>query len=301
MHHSIFYIFLFLNFLWITGCQKQKAEEVTQKKSPRSGKLMYNLQKPDKKYFLPDPLEEISGHCLIDSVRMACVQDEEGKLFVYHLSQKRIVQRPRFAKNGDYEDVAVTQDGQIYVVKSNGSLYSFRLSKEKKIKSTEINTPLSIKNDVEGICYDPTRNRLLLTCKQKAGIKDKEKDGKAIYAFDLKSQKLLTEPAYLINLDELEDFLTKNALHHPDKKMTFKPSAIGIHPEDHRLYLLASEGNLLLVLNEDGTFYEVLPLNPRIFKQPEGICFAEDGTMYISSEGRESNGYLLRFNPLREP
>jgi uncharacterized protein YjiK len=32
-----------------------------------------------------------------------------------------------------------------------------------------------------------------------------------------------------------------------------------------------------------------------MLKQPEGICFAPEGDLYISSEGRGADGFILRF------
>jgi uncharacterized protein YjiK len=41
----------------------------------------------------------------------------------------------------------------------------------------------------------------------------------------------------------------------------------------------------------------MIKLNPKIFRQPEGICFSPDGTMYIASEGDGMEGTLLKFKP----
>jgi uncharacterized protein YjiK len=165
---------------------------------------------------------------------------------------------------------------------------------------------LQIKNDIEGLGYDAIRNYLLLVCKEIPElIEEKEKKKKkekpkyrAIYGYDLNKEVFLTEPLYRIALEAVADFVAKR-IHSSEDKFQFKPSSIAIHPLDQKLYLTASEGNLLLVLNPDGSIYEACDLPPRMFKQPEGICFAPDGTMYISSEGRGENGYILQFNLIK--
>ena len=43
----------------------------------------YNLTKPDNTFLLPDTLHEVSGLTDIDSTIFACIQDENGILFIY--------------------------------------------------------------------------------------------------------------------------------------------------------------------------------------------------------------------------
>ena len=43
----------------------------------------YNLTAPDKTLILPDTLREVSGLTNIDSTTFACIQDENGILFIY--------------------------------------------------------------------------------------------------------------------------------------------------------------------------------------------------------------------------
>jgi len=63
------------------------------------------------------------------------------------------------------------------------------------------------------------------------------------------------------------------------------------------MYLLAAEGARLLVLDRMGIIRTVARLDPKTFRQPEGICFAPDGTLFIASEGKDGKGYILKFAP----
>jgi uncharacterized protein YjiK len=60
--------------------------------------------------------------------------------------------------------------------------------------------------------------------------------------------------------------------------------------------VLASVGKLLIILDKNGDIQDVHTLNPAEFKQPEGICFLPDGSLYISNEGKGGSATLLRFN-----
>jgi uncharacterized protein YjiK len=88
-----------------------------------------------------------------------------------------------------------------------------------------------------------------------------------------------------------EEELTVNT----HKKATFHPSGISMHPQTRELYIIASNGKLLVVVDADGNTVAVKSLSSKIFNQPEGICFAPDGTLYISNEGKGSKGNILRF------
>ena len=71
-----------------------------------------------------------------------------------------------------------------------------------------------------------------------------------------------------------------------DKAADFGPSGIAIHPKTREIYIISSVGKLLVILDKKGNLKYFEKLNADIFKQPEGICFEQDGTLYISSEGK---------------
>jgi len=53
---------------------------------------------------------------------------------------------------------------------------------------------------------------------------------------------------------------------------------------------------MLIILNPKGEIEDLIPLDPKIFRQPEGICFSPNGDLYISSEGKGKSGYILKFD-----
>ena len=50
--------------------------------------INYNLSKPDKIYILPPALKEVSGITGTDASSIACIQDENGIIFIYDLETK---------------------------------------------------------------------------------------------------------------------------------------------------------------------------------------------------------------------
>ena len=76
----------------------------------------------------------------------------------------------------------------------------------------------------------------------------------------------------------------------------FKPSGIAVHPISGKIYVLASAGKKLLVLDENGNPKEQYNLNEDQFPQPEGICFTPNGDLIISSEGKNGQASISYFS-----
>ncbi len=257
--------------------------------------IYYDLKRPEQKYFLPYVLSEVSGLTWVRENTVACVEDEGGKVYLYDFNQRKIVQAVRFAKPGDFEGVEMVGN-LIYTLKSSGDLYHFELSEERELIGEKIETPLSRDNDTEGLGYDPVSKRLLIACKEDGDIKGNNAKGKAVYAFDLEEGKLKKDARFEVSNKDLKKFFEGNKpVEYDDKKLKFEPSGIAFHPIEKTFYLLASVGKLLVVLNQDGSIRSTYPIAPRVLNQPEGICFAPNGDLYISSEGEGDKGYILKF------
>jgi uncharacterized protein YjiK len=254
----------------------------------RSQAFPYHIQQPSGRFWLPSELEEISGIAYTGKDILAGVQDEKGTIYMYDTKSTAVINRIRFGASGDYEDIAIAGD-DVYLLRSDGTLYKTSFS---GTASTEIvDTPLSARNDAEGLAYDAANNRLLVACKGISGIKKDDSGNRAVFAFNLETGTLQPEPVFLIPVKEVKK--------RSGNKENFRPSGIAIHPLSGLVYVLASAGKVLVVLNKNGSIEAVQPLPARYFRQPEGICFAPNGDLFISNEGRGSMASILRFNLVR--
>ncbi|MEO9965703.1 MAG: SdiA-regulated domain-containing protein [Reichenbachiella sp.] len=257
----------------------------------------YDLKKPDAKYFLPYVLEEISGMTYYQPGVIACIQDEDGKIFFYNHHKRELEKTIKFEGSGDYE--GITCDGEkLYIVESNGDLHKIVLNDQGKIeKKKKYNTILKKSNDVEGLVYDPGTENLYLICKGDAGLGNKKTKGKAAYIFDLDKKEVKEKPAFKITKDDIKNFLEENKdFKYESNRINFNPSGIALHPTNGHFYIIASVGKLMLITDKKGNIKGSIPLDPRLLGQPEGICFAPNGDMFISSEGQGDKGYILKFN-----
>lgn len=230
---------------------------------------------------LPERLKEISGLSYITAEKFACVQDEEGVMFIYNIQDEKIEKEIPFGGSGDYEGITLVNN-TAYIVRSDGMLFEID-NWNNKPSTKQYQTGLTAKHNVEGLVYDKQGNRLLL------GIKDNEassKDHKGVYAFDLDSKTFIETPVYKIDL-------THSALSQGKKKNTFKPSAIAVHPSSQELFIVDGPASRLMVMDKQGGIKSVLNLGSS-FEQPEGITFSPGGDIFISNEGVNEPGNIIK-------
>ncbi len=256
-------------------------------------------------YDMPSELNEISGITFINDSLIAAIQDENGILFFYDLSQKKLVRKFTFADDDDYEDlVRVGKD--MYVVVSDGTIFEIKDFAAAIPSVNKFKTKLDKKNNIEGITYDASTNNLLLGVKDDNLDKDdKKKREKNVYSFSLKTHELEEKPTYHIKLKDIEnqfkgDFLEESskkflkALGNENLNDIVKPSAMAFHPQTGDLYILSSINHLVVVYSKDDKFKQVIPFAGREFIQPEGLCFNSKGELYISNEGKNKAGNIIK-------
>ena len=254
----------------------------------------YDLSTPKQRWDLPKELEEISGLSYYNKNVLACVQDEDGKIYLYDLKKKAIQLEEKFGDKGDYEGVEVIGD-MTYVLKSNGNVYFFSLTDDGIGEVQKIKTDLSAKNDAEGLGFHDLSDDLLIACKEDPGTKKVDlKKSRSVYRIDLKDRDFKEKPKYVIEGKKFNDFLEKKGLS-KKKHKPFKPSGVAVHPKTKQIFLIGTVGKLMVILDPDGDIVDLIPLDPTIFWQPEGICFSPNGDLYISSEGKGEKGYILKF------
>jgi hypothetical protein len=289
-------IWIINSFLWIgsLSCKNSHALE----------NIGYDLLKPTETVWLPDSLREISGITLLDSITLACIQDENGVVFIYDMLHQKVKSELNFYKDGDYEGIC-NVDTSIFILRSDGALFEISNYLSKILKVIPYPTEIIASNN-EGLCYDKAYHRLLIAGKNRLAKGKEYKNKRAIYAFDLKTKTLNATPVMEFDVDTIKKIALeekiKLPLKHKKKNKTgglilrFASSEIAIHPITGKVFLLSAKDHLLFVINKNGSIEYVERLNPLIFVQPEGIAFFKNGDMLITNEGQKGNSTLLRFN-----
>ena len=142
------------------------------------------------------------------------------------------------------------------------------------------------------MCFDQNRNQLLIACKERNAIEDHVPGFRSVFAYDLRTEEILTEPFLLLDEAQIASTLGRS-------KEQFKPSGLAFHPITNELYIISGVNRALAVYDEDLKLRTAVELPKKHFKQPEGICFSEDGTLFISNEGRSKKGRITVFKEVQ--
>jgi len=286
---------LFFLIFFLLGCINSSFKSV--------GDTGYNLDKPKLSLTLPDTLREISGITVIDNTTIACIQDENGILFIYDITDNKIKEQYKFNIDGDYEGITRV-DNSLYILRSDGIIFEINDYKSKEYKLQKHITGIPSGNN-EGLCYDIDNNRLLVASKGKIGKGSQYKDLRVIYSFDLKTKKLSDQPIFSFDVQEIKEYAKKTNLDlrtRTKKKgaitepiIKFNTSEIAIHPFTKKLYLLSAVDHLLFIFDMKGTIEGIQLLDPMLFKKAEGLTFFTNGDMLISNEAKGYKPTLLLF------
>ncbi len=263
----LFFTSVLALFIVLQGCDDAK-------NSPSNGKYKnserYDLSNPTI-IDLPVELDEISGIAYYPKdTSVFAITDEIGYLYKVPIMNPKNTQRWLFSKPKDFEDV-ILKDSTFYVMISNGDIMKLSFKGDSIETETYVFSETSGKktNEFEAMYADSSG--MVIMCK------DCEEDTKdKISSFRLNvvdSSYLLKDP---LDVSSLEGKV--------DKLKDLKPAAAAINPVTGELYVISSVSKHLLVLNTAGAITEIYELNPKIYKQPEGIAFTPAGDLIISNE-----------------
>ena len=266
----------------------------TSKQNSNNRDFTYDLKNPNHTWQLPTDLVEVSGNTWVDKDHLILIEDLHPNLYLIKIGDKTATlektipfqnsEKDKF----DIEDVTIV-DNVVYALWSHGILFKIT-NWNSKPEIKEIPTSLSKENNTEGLCYDPVTKKLLIACKDASGLPDEKESAKAVYQFDMATEKLDEKPFLVIHKKDFKALA--------GDKLDFNPSAIGVHPVTHDIYLLSTRDNkCMAVYNRDGTLKSFQFIDKELMPQPEGICFSPEGKLYISSEGKKGEpGNLFEFD-----
>jgi uncharacterized protein YjiK len=248
----------------LTGCGKRGGKYI----NPAG----YNFQAPHQ-YKLPLELDEISGVAFYakDSSIFA-INDEKGWLYKIKPANQLGISRWKFSSGADFEDL-VLLDSAFYVLQSNGNIIKISVQDSGNLVTHEYPFTFGKENEFEILYYDDSLKKMVLICKD---CESDKKKSLTTFSFDPGTGNF-SDSSFAINVQQIATAIS-------EEKLKFKPSAAAINPKDGLLYIISSVNKLLVVADRKGGVKKVYPINPGLFKQPEGISFTPTGTIIISNE-----------------
>jgi hypothetical protein len=218
-HHLLRFVILILAIAFLPGC------------SATSGKSFYPSmahydESKEEVYVLKKKLLEISGIHYQEDGRIAAMNDEDGKLFLFRLSdEKDTIETIKFAGKADYEDITKT-DSAYYIMESNGDLHY--IVPGDPLITKQYKFDLAKKVEFESLVYYKKENKLVLI------TKDHRLDSNAIYAFsfDLAKKAFDTEPFFFLPIKSIHVKMKENYAQ-------FKTYAAAINPVLYKNFIIS--------------------------------------------------------------
>lgn len=268
---------LILLFFLLPACDSAAQGDISGYDFGKSGRHQVELNRM---------LREISGLTVTPRGHLLAHDDEKGVIYRLDAMTGSILSRFKLGRTTvteDFEDIASAGE-MLYLVTSDGRLFVFREGKDGgRVEYNILNTPLTRSNDVEGLCFDPESNALLMACKGSPGRGYSGK--RTVYSYYPLAQRMDARPRFILDEKQLSPSI---------RGRRFKPSAIARHPLRKTFFILASEGCSLVEVDANGNLRGVQPLDPKLHPQPEGLAFLSNGDMIISDEGKK-HGTLTRY------
>lgn len=258
------------------------------------------LDRDAKQFNLPRRLGEASGLATTPDGRLFSHDDELGVIYQLDPASGKI--RKHFTLGtvtlrGDLEGLAIKGE-MFYLATSSGNIYEFKEgANNARVPYRMYRTPLSIRNDIEGLEYDDRTDCLLLVCKGEPALGRRKRSSsgrtfrghRAVYAFSLSSKTLMEEPRFLIPMDQIVK---------KSRKGEFMPSGIAQHPRTKTFFIISAQAGSVIELSSDGKLLAQEELPHKVNSQPEGIAFLPNLSMTICNDGQGGTGTLTVY-PLK--
>lgn len=263
--------------------------------------LPYDLSRPSGHWILPGVLREVSGLAWKDGL-VYMVSDEEGTVYRYDTDLNEVVSSFDMKGKGDYEGIECV-GSRVYLLRSDSRLYMIDENDAESGAAAKSELDIKENRNLEGLGYDHRNARFLVASKK---VKLKKDQNRLLYSIPADATESKPRKLFAFDHDVMKEFILDNARSGAQRlalqaaywNYGFHPSAVAVHPQSREIYILSYPRHQLCVLDTAYRLRYLSPLSTTLFPQPEGICFDEDGGLYISSEGRKGKGTLLKFNPM---
>lgn len=244
----------------------------------------YNFSNPEFICNLPEELNEISGLAVSSEGKIFTHDDELGIIYQIDFTSCKIIKKFFLGDpviKGDFEGIEIANN-KFYLVTSDGILYSFSEGKENQIVEFEkVKLDIADKFEIEGLCYYPEKNSLLLAIKY---IEVRKYDDlRPVFEFDLSKNNLLPNPIFQINIRQLKSEY---------KFENFFPSGIAYSKQSNTLLITGSRDQKAVIETDtDGNIINAIKLKKEFHPQPEGISMVGN-LLLISDESKNEAARL---------
>jgi uncharacterized protein YjiK len=239
---------------------------------------------PDQIWRLPERIREISGLAASPEGRVFAHDDERAVIYEIDVEGGQFVKAFAIGDpvlSGDFEGLAVTRQGDFWLMTSAGELYTFREGGDgEQVGYERFNAGAQNLCELEGLAYLASENSLILACKRN-------------HARDMGDTPILLSwsPGGGSAVEWLragESFADAAAVRR------FQPSSVEIDARTGRIVVLSANDAALVELAGNGALLSARELEGP-HPQPEGLAILPDGALLIADEGRDGPALIFHY------
>ena len=242
---------------------------------------------PDARWELPGRLREISGLACTPDGRLMGHEDETATIFQLDVETGAVVKRfaaGRPAVRGDFEGLAIDEDGVFYLITSRGQMYRFGEGDDRSYVPYEsFDTGMRSVAEVEGLTCRPAQSSVILACK--CNYSAAKQGALALYDWSPGNPEQHARPYLTIPLSPIAAAIGVRAFH---------PSSVEIDPRTGRIVVLAGPENAMVELDPYGELLAARHLG-ELHSQAEGSAILPNGDLMIADEGGRARAHLARY------
>ena len=231
------------------------------------------FDEPWGRWSLPNALEEISGLATTTDGRLFGHGDEVAVIFELDPSDGSVVKRFRLGNTpapGDFEGLAIVDD-RFFLITSRGWLYETREVDDDRAAPYRVtDTGLGSSCEVEGLAHDAATRSLLVACK----VATPARRHAVFPRIPLDPASPTMEPL-VVPWSALSAFGLDAEWH---------PSGVEVEANSGRILVVAARERILVELDRSGRVLGVVELPRSGHRQPEGIAFGADGSLFVADE-----------------
>jgi uncharacterized protein YjiK len=268
----------------LSGCAGAHPDAEFYSASQAQDSLVWRNAVPDTIFTLKASLKEISGLAFHPSGVLLAVQDEDGDIFALSPDDGAVLEKTRFASDGDFEGIAAT-DESVLVLRSDATLYLMPSDAavdggDQRGPSRKFSIDMHSSCDAESLAHLPGSTNYWVVCKENPGKGLGQV--RAVYEFtdEDDGSKKGPKPRLAFTLTRPPDPKGR-----PLRRSFFKPAGLAMAP-DSTVLVISSVKPALYRYTLAGVLLEAWRLPTDTLPQPEGVAVAPDGTLYIASEAK---------------
>lgn len=246
-------------------------------------------RQPERAFYLPKGLSEISGVAPASDHSIFAHNDEFGIVYEIELETGRVERAFALGKptaKADFEDIAA-RGGYVYLLTSDGRIFEARIGEHRKrVLYNVYDTGIGQRCETEGLTIGPGNEEFLILCKTMHDPALKER--LVVFAWNLAERAPAVTPWLDVPLDGLVDELDQ---------ANFHPSAFVWRRDTGTFLIVSSKGRTAIEIDAEGRLIARFKLEKKRHNQPEALALMPDGRLVVGDEGARGRGRITVYAP----